>query len=172
VWVEHLLAVADEHAAHQRTAAATASWKPKVLDAHQNETVVVLTELIIPETDTPGARAAKVNEYIDSVLADASPADRDGFGQGLAWLDARSQQQFNTRFIDASPERQIELLTFLSTTATPSSGDRQGIEFFQALKGLTISGYYTSEAGLMEELGDPFTLFATEFKGCTHPEHL
>ena len=40
----------------------------------QNELVITLTELIIPQTDTPGAKAAKVNEYIDMVLADANPA--------------------------------------------------------------------------------------------------
>ena len=39
----------------------------------QNELVITLTELIIPQTDTPGAKAAKVNEYIDTVLADATP---------------------------------------------------------------------------------------------------
>mgnify|MGYP000532372260 CR=1 FL=1 len=38
----------------------TAVWKPKLFDGHQNDTVIVLTELIIPATDTPGAKAAQV----------------------------------------------------------------------------------------------------------------
>src|SRR5690349_10841862 len=76
-WVEHLLAIADQHAAHRRTtrAAAPAAWAPKVLNAHQNELVTTVSELIIPATDTPGATAAQVNRYIDDVVADAKPAD-------------------------------------------------------------------------------------------------
>jgi hypothetical protein len=45
------------------------------------------------------------------------------------------------------------------------------VEFFQAVKSLTITGYYTSEVGMRNELGDDGQLFFTEFKGCTHPEH-
>jgi hypothetical protein len=172
LWVENLLAIGQDHAAHQRPAAPAPQWTPKVFDAHQNETVITLSELIIPQTGTPGAKAAKVNEYIDSVLSDASPADRDRFLQGLAWLDIRSQERYNARFTNASPEQQIELLTSLSTPTQPSPVDQRGVEFFQAIKGLTITGYYNSEAGLVTELGDPYALFATEFKGCTHPEHM
>ena len=39
------------------------------------------------------------------------------------------------------------------------------------MKGLTVDGYYTSQAGLTQELGWHGNTFLTEFKGCTHPEH-
>src|SRR5690348_16387514 len=42
-----------------------ANWQPLFFDEHQNETVITLTELIIPQTDTPGAKAALVNRYLD-----------------------------------------------------------------------------------------------------------
>ena len=44
-------------------------WKPLLLDEHQNETLIILSDLIIPATDTPGAKEALVNRYIDLVLA-------------------------------------------------------------------------------------------------------
>ena len=73
-WVETLSAFALDHAhTHgQRAAAAktAAAWKPKVLTPHQNSTVITLSELIIPQTDTPGAKAANVNRFIDGVLAE------------------------------------------------------------------------------------------------------
>ena len=73
-WVETLSAFALDHAhTHgQRAAAAktAASWKPKVLTPHQNSTVITVSELIIPQTDTPGAKAANVNRIIDAVLAE------------------------------------------------------------------------------------------------------
>ena len=43
-------------------------WTPKFFSVHQNETVTALAELIIPQTETPGAKAAKVNEFIDLIL--------------------------------------------------------------------------------------------------------
>lgn len=73
VWLEALTARAIEHAegwSTQRAAAATA-WKPKALTAHQGETVATIAELIIPQTETAGARAARVHEFIDEVLHDA-----------------------------------------------------------------------------------------------------
>jgi hypothetical protein len=177
LWVDSLLAISDQHAAHRaarpaRPAAAAAQpYIPKVLNAHQNETVTAVSELIIPATDTPGATAAKVNEYIDAVLADAPPADRDAFVQGIAWLDMRSEQRFNRQFVNAPADQQIELLTSLSATTTAPPDDKPGVAFFQAIKGMTITGYYTSEEGLRQEIGDDGAVFFTEFKGCTHPEH-
>src|SRR5688500_14722679 len=79
-WAERLVELAREHAEHAPAAAGEAvAWTPKVFDAHQNDTVVLLSELIIPPTDTPGAKAAKVNEFIDLVLAGADPAERKQF---------------------------------------------------------------------------------------------
>src|SRR5271163_4643629 len=54
-------------------------WKPQVFDAHQNQTVIALTDLIIPATDTPGAQTANVNRYIDLLLADGPDSERSRF---------------------------------------------------------------------------------------------
>jgi hypothetical protein len=173
LWVENLLAIADQHAAHRAAAPAakTAAFVPKALDAHQNQTVITLAELIIPATDTPGATAAKVNEYVDGVLADATAEDRAKFTGGLTWLDARSRQQYAADFVTATPAQQTELLTTLSAATSPGPDDAPGVDFFRAIKGMTITGYYTSEVGIREEIGDSGQMFFTEFKGCTHPEH-
>jgi hypothetical protein len=172
LWVENLLAVAEQHAAHRPSPeAAAGAWKPKVFNAAQNELVITLTELIIPETETPGAKAAKVNEYMDMVLAEAEPEPRERFLQGLAWVDAQSEERFRSPFVNAPPPQQVELLTGLSTATAPSPGDVPGVEFFQALKGMTITGFYTSELGLIQDIGDDPQMFSTEFKGCEHKEH-
>ena len=172
LWVENLLAVAEQHAAQRPSPeAAAGAWKPKVFNAAQNELVITLTELIIPETETPGAKAAKVNEYMDMVLAEAEPELREKFLQGLAWVDAQSEERFRSPFVSAPPPQQVELLTGLSTATAPSPGDVPGVEFFQALKGMTITGFYTSELGLIQDIGDDPQMFFTEFKGCEHKEH-
>ncbi len=174
-WAETLAEIARDHADHAHTAVATAAeaapWAPKVFDAHQNETVIVLSELIIPQTDTPGAKAAKVNEFIDLVLDDANESERKQFLKGLAWMDARSQELFGADFVSASPEQQTALLTILASPKNKAFEDQVGIDFFNAIKGLTITGYYTSEIGMKQELGDDGQLFFLEYPGCTHPQH-
>jgi glucoside 3-dehydrogenase (cytochrome c) hitch-hiker subunit len=172
-WVESLSALARQQAhAHAADAViALQEWTPRVLSARQNEAVVVLTELIIPQTDTPGAKAARVNRFVDAVLNDARPADRDTFLRGLAWIDERSRALFGRDFLAATAAEQTALLTRLTNEGNPDGEDRIGIEFVQAIKSMTINGYYTTEIGLRQELGDDGRLFLGQFPGCTHPEH-
>jgi glucoside 3-dehydrogenase (cytochrome c) hitch-hiker subunit len=174
-WAEALATIARDHADHTHAALAAAAeaapWAPKVFNAHQNETVVLLSEMIIPQTDTPGAKAAKVNEFIDLVLDDANEAERKQFLNGLAWMDGRSQELFGTDFVSAAPEQQTALLTIVASPKNKAFEDQVGTEFFKAIKALTITGYYTSEIGMKQELGDDGQLFFLEYPGCTHPQH-
>lgn len=171
LWFDTLGALAHAHAHAQGPSAAAAEWSPKVLSAHQDETVVAISELIIPQTDTPGAKAALVNRFVDLVLEDAEASDRKSFLRGLEWMDARSAELFGCEFVQAAPEQQAALLTIISSAKNKALEDQIGVEFFQAIKSMTITGYYTSEVGARQELGDDGTLFFAEFKGCTHPEH-
>lgn len=174
LWLTSLTALAEEHAhAHLQAAPAVAAadWTPKVLSAHQNETVVALSELIIPETDTPGAKAALVNRFVDAVLEDAEEPDRKSFLRGLDWMDARSAELFGAEFLKATPEEQTALLTILSSGKNKALSDQIGVDFFQGIKAFTILGYYTSEIGMRQELHDDGQIFFAGFEACTHPEH-
>lgn len=174
LWFESLAALAHDHAQALRQAgptAAAANWVPRALDAHQNEMIVALSELIIPATDTPGAKAAVVNRFVDAVVDDAEEADRRSFLRGFEWMDARSRELFGDEFLKATPEQQAALLTILSSGKNVALEDQLGVEFFEAVKELTITGYYTSEVGLKQELHLDAQLFFAEFRGCTHPEH-
>ena len=142
-----------------------------MLTSHQNDTIIALTELIIPETDTPGAKASLVNRFVDSVLEDATAQDRDAFVHGLTWLDERSRTLFKKDFLDATPADQTALLTRLSKENNVDKEAQIGVEFFQAIKSMTINGYYTTEIGLRRELGDSGQLFQAVSQGCDHPEH-
>ena len=171
MWVDALASAAAQHAVHyQATRPAAGTWKAKVLSPAQNEAVVAVAELIIPQTDTAGATKARVNEFIDAVLADAKVEDRQKFLEGLAWLDARSTRDAGAPFVKATPAQQTALLTSISGK-TVAEADRPGGAFFAAIKSMTVTGYYTSEIGMREEMGDTGNLFFTEFKGCTHPQH-
>ena len=168
-WVDALTLLAQSHAAHDRAAQAAVAWAPKVLDAHQLATVSTISELIIPATGTPGAKAVLVDRFVDQVLQDAKAADRASFLNGLGWMDTRSTALFNRDFVSATPEQQTDLLTRISSEG--GSEDPAGTEFFTAIKSMTIAGYYTTQIGLQQELGDDGVLAQASFEGCTHPEH-
>ena len=172
-WVESLRAqaLAAAHAHDADAAIAAQSWTPVVLTALQNEAVVALTELIIPATDTPGAKAALVNRFVDRVLSNAPAAERAQFLQGLTWLDDRCRTRFAKGVAGATTADLTALVTPLADEGTHPAQDATGVAFFHALKSMTISGYYTTEIGLRQELGDDGRMVLPAFEGCNHPEH-
>lgn len=167
---ERALAGGHPHSAPTASSAEPGQWTPLVFNSHQAETTSVISEMIIPETETPGAIGAGVPAFIDRVLSESDDYPRREFLKGLDWIDRRSNQLFGTDFIDASPDQQNALLTILSSQGNRSLQDQAGVEFFGAIKSLTVTGYYTSEVGIYDELEDG-ELFFNDYPGCAHPEH-
>jgi hypothetical protein len=135
----------------------------KALDPHQNATVLTISELIIPQTDTPGAKAARVNEFIDLIVADwYDQQEKSAFLTGLADVDRRSQDLFSKDFVDCSGKQQIQILNDLDEDSGVKSEPtlryraRNAVPeekpFFSMIKQLTLIGYYTSEIGFVQEL--------------------
>jgi hypothetical protein len=172
-WVQTLCAQARAEADRQavRAAAGASTWVPSTLTPRQDEAVIALTELIIPATDTPGAKAALVNRFVDHVLSVAGAKERSEFIRGLTWLDDRCRARAGKDIAAASAGELTSVLTPLAAEAAASAGDAPGVAFFRAIKSMTISGYYTTEIGLRQELGDDGRMMLGAFEGCTHPEH-
>ncbi len=149
-----------------RASQAASAVALRTLDAHQNATVTAMSEGIIPQTETPGAKGAKVNEFIDVILTDwATDAERQRFLAGLAAVDERSNKLFGKSFVDSSPDQQNALLQAMDDEwvrseygpKPPRTGyadrDRQlDGNFFGVFKRITLVGYYTSEIGFTQEL--------------------
>jgi hypothetical protein len=173
LWVESLCAQAraEAHTQAAQAAANAPAWTPAVLTARQNEAVIALTELIIPATDTPGAKAALVNRFVDHVLSTADAKERSEFIRGLTWLDDRCRARVDTDVAGATAAELTAVLTPLAAEGTPSAADAPGVAFFRAIKSMTITAYYTTEIGLRQELGDDGRMMLGAFEGCTHPEH-
>ena len=120
------------------------TWQPRALTPHQAELLASIAEHIIPETDTPGARAVGVHRFIDGLLAESYPAaERERFVHGLEGLDGRARRACGHPFLACTPSDQRALLDQL---------DRGADGFFRTLKELTLVGYYTSEIGATREL--------------------
>jgi hypothetical protein len=173
LWVESLCAQArfEAHTQAAQAAVTVPTWSPSVLTPRQNEAVIALTELIIPATDTPGAKAALVNRFVDHVLSTADAKERSEFIRGLTWLDERCRARASKDIAGATAAELTAVLTPLAADGTTSTEDAPGVAFFRAIKSMTITGYYTSEIGLRQELGDDGRMMLGTFEGCTHPEH-
>ena len=154
----------------------------RTLDPHQNELVVAMIDQIIPATDTPGAKGARVNEFIDVILTEwANDDERRNFLGGLADVDKQSNTLFGKDFAAASPEQQLALLRSLDEAAAvarsapkhrppgwePAGRDTQlQDDFFTVFKKMTVHGYYTSEIGFSQEL--KLQIIPGAQHGCVH----
>jgi len=150
-----------------RQAQPSSHYSLRTLTPHQDETVIAMAEILIPATDTPGARAARVNEFMDVILTDwATAEEREHFLKGLDDVDEQSQALFGKNFGDASNLQQTTLLRSLDDAVDWSRGaarhggaippkDRDTQlkgEFFRVFKTMTFHGYYTSEIGFVQDL--------------------
>lgn len=116
----------------------------RVLSPEQNELVTTIAEVIIPETDTPGATSVRVNEFIDLLLAEwSSDADRARFLAGLDAIDHEAQATYGKRFVELAPADRELILRALDGARDSSEGAGRA---FSELKRLTVYGYFTSEA--------------------------
>ena len=146
----------DRLLAAARRAHSRAYRRPsRIFDAGESETVATIAELIIPQTDTPGARGAGVPAFIELIVAEwYDPDERERFFEGLAGVDARSRTTFGAEFVLLEVSQQMALLSGLDAevAALRDAGEEAEEHFFQRMKWLTLYGYYTSEVGLNEEL--------------------
>jgi Gluconate 2-dehydrogenase subunit 3 len=141
------------------------NWEPVFFDSHQNQTVIVLSDLIIPDTDTPGATTAHVNRFIDLLLASGPAKERENYIEALGWLDGYCLSRYSHPFIGLDHNEQCEVLTLLThPSGIPKIG--HGISFFSVLKSSIVQAYYTSEIGMLEELKYQTNPFQMGCPGC------
>jgi hypothetical protein len=112
------------------------------LTPEQFQLVDEVTELIIPETKTPGAKEAKVADFIALVLADCYvEKDKKIFTDGL-------QSLLNRNFLSLSPLNQTEILETLEKESMVARSTSNNLDFWRMLKELTLLGYFGSEVGI------------------------
>ena len=151
-----------------------ANWKPVFLTVPQDETLVALSELIIPATETPGAKEALVNRFLDLLLSIESPAFQARFVDALSYIDGESQRQLGQQFRTLTPSDRIWLLTPWAYPRQPDAWIEQeeapdpGLEHFARLKALIADAYYGSEIG-HHELGWDSEITHGAYQGCEQP---
>ncbi|HKS94519.1 MAG TPA: gluconate 2-dehydrogenase subunit 3 family protein [Terriglobia bacterium] len=149
-----------------QAAATTAAYKPKVLDPHEWKTVTVLSDIIIPADERSGsATQAKVPEFIDDWLGFRGGETLAAIRGGIIWLDLECQRQFSHDFVDCSAADQKQILDRIAYPKTAAPEDAVGVVFFNHLRDLVVSGFFSSEMGVKDlpYLGNQMV---TDWEGC------
>ena len=140
--------------ASRAASAAAADQPPAFFDQDQFALVERIVDVMIPETDTPGAHSVGVHHFIDLMMSEwASPERQARYADGLAALAGELQGPGGESFVDLPAARQLESLRTVDAAAfAENSADNPGGDFFREFKSMTLFAYYSSEAGATEEL--------------------
>jgi hypothetical protein len=137
----------------------------KVLSPPQFETLEVLAEAIIPADDrSPGAKQARVADYVDLLLSEGDRQFTLQWFGGLAALDADALSRFRAPFSRLGPGQVDAILQSISRNERAPQTPLE--TFFVMAKQATIRGYYTSKVAIQEELRYKGNQFLREFVGC------
>jgi hypothetical protein len=117
---------------------------------HEMATIAVLTDIIIPKDGKSGsATDAKVPEFIEFIVKDI-PTYQTPMRGGLRWLDLQCFQRFEKSFLDASAEQRINMVDDIAYPNKLKPGMLQGAGFFNLMRDLTASGFFSSEIGVKD----------------------
>jgi Gluconate 2-dehydrogenase subunit 3 len=157
--------------------AASATFTPEFLDAHQFQTLETLAEAIVP-----GSTEARVAPFLDTLLAVESADDQERFFSALGAFDMLAIEAHQKPWTKLSAAEQNALLEKASTAepgrrafgagrfaGTEETGTTTIGDHFNTLRGAVSSAYYSSEKG-MRELGWTGNVFHQALPGCEHPE--
>lgn len=145
-------------------------YTPRFFSDAQYRTIDHLTEILIPADDqSPGAHAAGVRFYIDTVLHYADAGTQQKWQRGLAAVDESARASFNKAFGECTTQEQEQVVAVMARNEKAPTTE---LEFFLGLlKSVTVEAYSVSEIGTTRYFGYTGNTAIKEFLGCNHPEH-
>ncbi|TDH21406.1 gluconate 2-dehydrogenase subunit 3 family protein [Segetibacter sp. 3557_3] len=119
---------------------------------HEMATITILGDIIIPKDDrSGGASDAKVPEFIEFIVKDI-PDHQLPMRGGLRWLDVQCLNRYEKTFKDCTAQQRIEMVDQIAYPAKAKPEMQQGVAFFDRMRSLTASGFFSSKMGI-EDLG-------------------
>ena len=138
------------------------------LTADQIALLDEIAETIIPTTDTPGAKAAKVGAFMNTMVTDCyEEKDQKIFMDGLGKIDEASKKTNGKSFLDSTPEQRTALLNELNKELkkyNETKKEEDPNHYFGMMKQLTLLGYFTSEIGATQALR--YIAVPGKYEGC------
>jgi len=118
--------------------------------AEEMATISILADIIIPKDDVSGsATEAKVPDFIEFIVKDM-PEHQVPMRGGLRWLDMQCYGRYKNAFTDCNKQQQIEMVDAIAYPKKAAADMQQGVTFFNLMRNLTATGFYTSEIGVKD----------------------
>ena len=122
----------------------------KFFDEHEMSTITVLADIIIPKDDRSGSASdAGVPAFIEFIVKDM-PDHQTPMRGGLRWLDIQCLNRYGKSFVDCSNDQQIAMVTDIAYPTKAKPGMEPGVSFFNLMRNLTASGFFTSKIGIAD----------------------
>jgi gluconate 2-dehydrogenase gamma chain len=113
-------------------------------------TITILGDIIIPKDEVSGSASdAKVPDFIEFIVKD-KPEHQVPMRGGLRWLDIQCLKRYEKGFSDCNRQQQMEMVDEIAWPKRKKPGMAQGIAFFNLMRNLTATGFYTSEIGVKD----------------------
>lgn len=117
---------------------------------HEMATITVLANIIIPKDNVSGSASdAKVPEFIEFIVKDM-PDHQTPMRGGLKWIDIQCFNRYEKSFIEASAAEQISIVDEIAYPNKAKPEMKAGVAFFNRMRSLTASGFYTTEIGIKD----------------------
>lgn len=125
-------------------------YEETFFDEHEMATITVLVDIIIPRDDkSPAASEVGVPEFIEFIVKDL-PDHKLPMRGGLKWLDIYALNKYKNVFIKCKPAEQIAIVDEIAYPSKAKADVAQGVSFFNRMRDLTASGFYTSKEGIAD----------------------
>lgn len=124
--------------------------KEKFFSDHEMATIAVLADIIIPADDVSGsATAAGVPDFIEFIVKD-KPEYQTPMRGGLRWLDMQMLKLYGTTFKDSKSNEQLVIVDAIAYPAKAKPEMKQGVGFFNLMRNLTATGFFSSKMGIKD----------------------
>lgn len=112
--------------------------------------ITILADIIIPKDEVSGSASdAKVPDFIEFIVKDM-PGHQTPMRGGLRWLNLHSLKRFEKSFTAITEKQRIEIINDIAYPNNAKAGIKQGVAFFNLMRNLTATGFYTSEIGVKD----------------------
>jgi hypothetical protein len=122
----------------------------KYFTPHEMQTITILGDIIIPKDDVSGSASdAKVPDFIEFIVKD-QPEHQVPMRGGLHWLDMQCLKRYNNAFAECNHQQQMEMVDEIAWPKKAKPEMKPGVKFFNLMRNLTATGFYTSEIGVKD----------------------
>jgi hypothetical protein len=123
---------------------------PTFFDEHEMATITVLGDIIMPKDSVSGSASdAKVPAFIEFIVKDM-PDHQVPVRGGLRWLDLHCYKQHQKSFIECTKAQQLSIVDEIAYPNKAKPEVAQGVSFFNKMRDLVTTGFYTSEIGVKD----------------------